>query len=105
MINSFKSFVTEQELFANTDRVLLAVSGGLDSMVMLDLFARSGFKFEVAHCNFKLRGKASDGDETLVEMKCKDLDVPFHCRRFDTKAYATDKPCPNRRLGGVLVVR
>ena len=91
MIEGFKSFVAEQELFADNEPVLLAVSGGIDSMVMLDLFARSAYKFEVAHCNFKLRGEASDGDEALVESRCKELNVPFHCRRFDTAAFAKDK--------------
>nr|MBK9650801.1 tRNA lysidine(34) synthetase TilS [Bacteroidota bacterium] len=69
-------------------KILLTTSGGVDSMVMLKLFAESKIKFEVAHCNFKLRGSESDGDERLVKKACSLLNVPFHSIKFDTKKYA-----------------
>ena len=69
-------------------RVLLTVSGGVDSMVMLDLFHKSEIPFAVAHCNFQLRGKESDGDELLVEAVAKKINVPFFTRRFDTSGHS-----------------
>ena len=67
---------------------MLAVSGGLDSVVMLHLFKEAGFSVGVAHCNFQLRGNESDGDEDFVRKICEELKVPFFVKRFDTQAYA-----------------
>ncbi|MCB9065852.1 MAG: tRNA lysidine(34) synthetase TilS, partial [Chitinophagales bacterium] len=67
-------------------QILLAVSGGMDSMVMADLFLKSGIPFGVAHCNFQLRGEESDGDEQLVKDWCAQNDVRFYSVRFDTEA-------------------
>ncbi|MEZ4947719.1 MAG: tRNA lysidine(34) synthetase TilS [Cyclobacteriaceae bacterium] len=69
-------------------RILLAVSGGIDSMVMLHLFHQVGYKIGVAHCNFQLRGAASDEDERLVKQTCEQLNIPFHAIRFETNNYA-----------------
>jgi len=66
----------------------LAVSGGMDSMVMLHLFHQAGFSIAVAHCNFQLRGEESDEDEIFVAAKCKKWGIPFHSIRFDTNNYA-----------------
>jgi tRNA(Ile)-lysidine synthase len=71
-----------------TDKILLAVSGGMDSMVMLHLFHQAGFSIAVAHCNFQLRGEESDEDEIFVAAKCKKWGIPFHSIRFDTNNYA-----------------
>lgn len=68
--------------------MLLAVSGGLDSMVMLQLFLKTGFRVGVAHCNFQLRGEESDGDERFVREVCQNQSIPFHVSRFETEAYA-----------------
>lgn len=67
---------------------LLAVSGGLDSMVLWDLFERSGLPYGIAHCNFQLRGEASDQDESFVMSQAAELKVPFFSTQFDTRAYA-----------------
>ena len=66
----------------------MAVSGGMDSMVMLHLFHQAGFSIAVAHCNFQLRGEESDEDEIFVAAKCKKWGIPFHSIRFDTNNYA-----------------
>jgi tRNA(Ile)-lysidine synthase len=66
--------------------VLLAVSGGGDSMVMADLFLKSEIMFAVAHCNFGLRGVASDLDEQLVTDWCRVNGIRFHRVQFETKA-------------------
>ncbi len=62
-------------------KYLIAVSGGLDSMVLLDLMYRSKLNFYVAHCNFKLRGTDSDADEKLVKSTCKKLNIPYFIKK------------------------
>ncbi len=69
---------------SKNDKILLTVSGGVDSMVMLNLFVECGFQVGVAHCNFQLRGEESDEDEVLVEGVAAALGVPCYNRRFET---------------------
>jgi tRNA(Ile)-lysidine synthase len=84
-----RPFLTHIEnLCKTTDKILLAVSGGMDSMVMLHLFLQAGFSVAVAHCNFQLRGEESDEDENFVAAKCKKWGIPFHSIQFDTNNYA-----------------
>lgn len=72
--------------FAHTEqKVLLAVSGGVDSMVMADLFLKSGLPFGIAHCNFQLRGEDSNLDEVLVTGWAEKNNIEFHVIRFETK--------------------
>lgn len=87
-INRFRQFSTLDNPVFNQAPTLLAVSGGVDSMVMLYLFRESGLEFGVAHCNFQLRGAESDGDAQLVQSMAHKLAVPFFVKRFETKAYA-----------------
>lgn len=88
MYKQFKKFIKEKQLFKPEQRVLLTVSGGIDSMVLLHLFEQSEFEFGVAHCNFKLRGSESDGDEQFVRTKVLSTGVPAFFETFDTKEYA-----------------
>ncbi len=90
MLGQFKDFVARHDLFDPEDRILLAVSAGLDSMVMLDLFREAGYSVGVAHCNFQLRGEESDKDESFVEHYCNRSDIKFFIHRFDTKNYAEE---------------
>lgn len=83
---AFERYIKENRLLSPDDRVLLTVSGGVDSMVMLHLFTRSGYRVGVAHCNFQLRGTESDEDEVLVAEEAARLGVPCANRRFDTLA-------------------
>ncbi len=77
---------------AERPKVLLAVSGGVDSMVMTTLFAGCGLcDFAVAHMNFSLRGDESDGDETFVGEWCLKSGVRFFSRRVETEKYASGK--------------
>ncbi|MDR0511112.1 MAG: tRNA lysidine(34) synthetase TilS [Rikenellaceae bacterium] len=73
----------QRNMVAHGRRTLLAVSGGVDSMVMLRLFVESGYDIAVAHCNFRLRGEESDGDERLVESECRRLGVELFVKCFD----------------------
>ena len=70
------------------EKTLLAISGGIDSMVMLDLFHRSGLPFSVCHCNFQLRGKNSDLDEVFVQSWAKEFNAQCFIKHFDTMSYA-----------------
>lgn len=86
LLEHFKQYNERHKLFSHQDKILLTVSGGIDSMVMLSLFVEGGYDIGVAHCNFKLRGAESDGDEATVEAAAKAYGVPYYCKRFDTKA-------------------
>lgn len=86
--DGFLAFINEHQLFTRSDRVLLAVSGGIDSMVLAALMQQSGFPFGVAHINFGLRGSDSDADAAFVENMALTCGVPFHLTRFNTAAEA-----------------
>lgn len=84
LVARFREFITTHRLIGHDDRVLLAVSGGVDSMVLMRLMVDAGYRFAVAHCNFQLRGAESDGDERLVEQEVAKLGVEYYSTRFDT---------------------
>lgn len=87
----FLGFINGKRLFGPTDCVLLAVSGGLDSIVMADLFGRTGQRFAVAHVNFGLRGAESAADAIFVQNCAKQYGVPFHLTHVDTVAVAAQR--------------
>jgi tRNA(Ile)-lysidine synthase len=76
--------------FSADGHFVLAVSGGADSVVLAHLLKGAGINFEIAHCNFGLRGAESDRDEKFVNALAVSLDVPFHVKHFDTAAYAAE---------------
>ena len=76
--------------FSKDGHFVLAVSGGTDSVVLAHLLKGAGINFEIAHCNFKLRGVESDRDEAFVKNLAGTLDVPFSCKHFDTNTYAAE---------------
>lgn len=88
MLTRFKQYIEQHQLLPPHTRVLLAVSGGADSMTMLHLFKRIWADIVVAHCNFHLRGAESDADETFVRQTCNQQDIPLHVAQFDTNAHA-----------------
>lgn len=88
LLSSFKSFIKTENLFSPRDRLLLAVSGGVDSVVLCELCKQAGYDISIAHCNFQLRGEESNGDEQLVEALAEKYKVEFFVKRFDTEKYA-----------------
>jgi tRNA(Ile)-lysidine synthase len=87
-LQNFKAYISQHSLFSAKDKVLLAVSGGKDSVLMAHLFKLSGFDFGIAHCNFNLRADESQRDEAFVRMLAATLEVPFYVTHFKTKQYA-----------------
>ena len=84
LLQAFEKYVERHELFSHEDKILLTVSGGVDSMVMLSIFVRLDYNVEVAHCNFGLRGKESDEDTEMVLCECEKLGIVCHTKNFDT---------------------
>ncbi len=91
LLESFKSFTITERLFAPADRLLLAVSGGLDSVVLTELCHRAGLDFIIVHCNFQLRGAESQRDEEFVSQQARQYGRDLRVRRFDTEAYTVAK--------------
>lgn len=90
LVRRFKQYVKEENLFQQKDKLLLAVSGGVDSVVLCELCKQAGYDFVIAHCNFQLRGAESNRDEKFVKEFAKRYDAELVVKRFDTKKYATD---------------
>ena len=88
MLLQFQQFVKEKKLFSKEQTILVAVSGGIDSMVLLQLLLQSGYKIAVAHCNFKLRGEESDGDAQFVHSFCLENKIVIHSTEFETEKLA-----------------
>jgi len=88
LTQTFKNYIINERLFTREDRLLLAVSGGLDSAVLCELAHQAGLNFTIAHCNFQLRGAESDRDEAFVRQLARRYDREILVQRFDTKAFA-----------------
>ena len=84
-------FIDSNSLFNEKDKVLIALSGGADSVCLLRVLLALGYQCEAAHCNFHLRGEESMRDERFVDELCKKLDVKLHKIDFDTTAYSSQK--------------
>ena len=83
-------FIEEKDLFNLQDKVLVALSGGADSVALLRVLFSLGYTCECAHCNFHLRGLESDRDESFVRQLCEEHSIPLHVTHFDTSAYAKE---------------
>ncbi len=90
LLERLKKYIADHfQLSPINHHLLLAVSGGIDSVVMVDLFAKAGFNFTIAHCNFKLRGAESDRDEAFVKALGSKHGKEVLVQQFDTTTYAT----------------
>lgn len=86
--NQFREYIDRNELFTKTDRILVALSGGADSIALLQLLHMDGYAVSAAHCNFNLRGNESDGDEAFVRSFCEKRGVELYVASFNTKLEA-----------------
>ena len=91
MSNDFLRYINQKQLFESSQRILLTVSGGLDSVAMLHLFIEAKLNIGVAHCNFQLRGVDSEQDEEFVRQLAQKYNIPFFTKKFETKAFAQSK--------------
>ncbi len=88
MKEKLRNFIEFNSLFKREDKILLAISGGLDSVVLLHFLVNEGYNVVAAHCNFKLRGSESDEDELFVSQLTDKLGVKLYIERFSTLEYA-----------------
>ncbi len=95
MQEQFIQNIDAKKLIRAGQKILLAVSGGIDSMVLMHLFENSGYDYGVVHCNFQLRGEESDGDEKFVREQVQMHGIPSFFKTFDTQEYA--------RLNGISI--
>ena len=82
--------IEEKALFTLQDKVLVALSGGADSVALLRVLLSLGYTCECMHCNFHLRGEESDRDEAFVKALCEEYSVQLHVTHFDTETYAKE---------------
>lgn len=83
-------YITKEQLCTPEDKILVALSGGADSVALLRILLSLGYTCEAAHCNFHLREEESDRDEKFVRQLCAGLGVPLHTISFDTTHYASE---------------
>lgn len=90
LLTEFNRYLIEKKLCTAKQRILVGVSGGIDSIVLASLFVASGYRIAIAHVNFGLRGKESDEDEAFVKQFAVTNNLPFFSEKFETKRWATD---------------
>ncbi len=90
MEKAFKNFIKSDFPYLATGKLLVAVSGGVDSVVLAHLCKSAKLNFSIAHCNFNLRGEESDGDENFLMDLADALEVEIFTENFDTQTYARD---------------
>ena len=90
MIDQFKAYINRYNLIAEGDKLILALSGGIDSMVLADLLLKTKVEFVAAHCNFHLRGHESDGDDWFVRKFAEKHGIQCFVKHFETEKYAAN---------------
>ncbi len=91
LLEKFKDYIKHQHLFQSKDKLLLAVSGGVDSIVLCELCKQAGYDFAIAHCNFQLRGEESERDEKFVRALAEKYGVEIFVEKFDTNSNAVQE--------------
>ncbi len=91
MVETFLNFIKNNKILTSNHKVILAISSGIDSMVMLDLFQKSKFSFAIAHCNFQLRGSESDEDERFVKEYASRFNIDFFTQKFNVSELTNKK--------------
>ncbi|PAW92237.1 tRNA lysidine(34) synthetase TilS [Mucilaginibacter sp. MD40] len=89
-VKRFVEFIEQNRLFTPACKILAAVSGGMDSVLMAHLLKAAGYNFAIAHCNFTMRGADADADELFTRELSKTLGVNYYATRFATKQYADE---------------
>ena len=90
LLQRYQQFIKQENLFSPKDKLLLAVSGGIDSVVLCELCKQAGYDFEIVHCNFQLRGEESERDEKFVRKLGDKYKVEVRVKKFDTEKFAEE---------------
>src|SRR5205814_6518186 len=90
LLQRFKESIRQQNLFHPKVKLILAVSGGVDSVVLCELCKQAGYNFLIAHCNFQLRGQESERDEKFVKSLGEKYKTDVFVKRFETEKYAAE---------------
>ncbi|MBL0183968.1 MAG: tRNA lysidine(34) synthetase TilS [Chitinophagaceae bacterium] len=90
LLLKFQHYIKKENLFHPKDKLLLAVSGGVDSVVLCELCKQAGYDFVIAHCNFQLRGEESERDEKFVKGLAKKYSAEVLVKKFDTEKHAAE---------------
>jgi len=104
VVKELLNYCNSKKLFNKGDQLLLAFSGGKDSVCLFHLLLASQTKFAIAHCNFKLRGKESDEDAVFAKQLGKTHKVKVYCKSFKTEAYAKNIKSPYRKQQEICVM-
>lgn len=90
MENKLQKFIKNKNLFKKEDKILVAISGGMDSVMLTNLLYSLNYDITLAHCNFNLRGAESDKDEIFVRKLAKELNIKIYIKHFDTEQFAKE---------------
>ena len=102
LLQRYQQFIKEQYLFSPKDKLILAVSGGIDSVVLCELCKQAGYDFIIAHCNFQLRGEESERDEKFVKDLAEKYKVETKVKKFDTEKFAEENKMSIQEAARVL---
>jgi len=105
LLKEFQQYIKQQNLFQPKDKLLLAVSGGVDSVVMCELCRQAGYNFAIVHCNFQLRGAESERDENFVRELGKKYNVEVICKKFETTEFAKQRNIGTQEAARLLRYR
>jgi tRNA(Ile)-lysidine synthase len=102
LLQQYKEFIKKENLFSPKDKLLLAVSGGVDSIVLCELCKQAGYDFTIAHCNFQLRGEESERDEKFVRSLSQKYKAEIKVKKFDTEKFAEENKMSIQEAARVL---
>ncbi len=91
METQFEKHISKRISFIKEEKLLIACSGGVDSMILTHLCQQAKLNIALAHCNFNLRGKESDEDELFIREYAKEQELPLYVAQFDTQKIAKEK--------------